>query len=252
MALKFRDVTLLPVSSELYMAVSCDVSASIGEKIDDVLKAPTEMTGAYCARVALLEILALGATPQALIHTVGNEFFPTGEASLRGIQEELRRAGYSQLEINGSSEDNMHTSMTAIGVTVIGTLFVKDFKKRRNTKHRGDSVYLIGEPIVGEAVKVRVNEIISYEAVEAMTDMPSVRDILPVGSRGILEEMETLLMDTELQCIYEKTWQDAELLKQSGGPSTSVLAVVAAGEEKNFEKALKRIYPVFRRLGRLW
>lgn len=249
--MKFRDITILPITPDLYMAISCDVSASIGEKPDDVLCVSTKMTGAYCARVALMELLALGAKPQALIHTVGNEFNPTGKLSLEGIREELSRAGYNHIEINGSSEENMDTSMTAIGVTLLGSIRKDSFKVRCQAVEKGDSLYVVGSPLVGRAVIERPRDIVPYEAVSAMVHSSCVRDVLPVGSRGISGEMDTLLMGTSLRCHYLPEWEHSAMLTQSGGPATSVLVVVYQGQDDQFKAEMQSIYPMVRKLGTL-
>ncbi len=230
--MKCRDLTILPMTDELDLVIACDVAAAIGEKVNDALSVPVAMVGASCVRVSLLELLALGAEPFCVSHLAGNEFEPTGRASLAGIQEELAKAGYAHLEINGSTEENMKTTMTSVGVTLLGTIAKNgyDLMPLRD----GDVLYRLGKPLVGQAVLERSNEMVTYDEVKALRAHRGVKDMLPVGSKGMGYEIGEMSHASHLLCKVEERWLYSEDWYASSGPATSVLVGVDQAGEMDF------------------
>ncbi|WP_338539449.1 hypothetical protein [Levilactobacillus brevis] len=151
---RFRDLSVVPTSPTTALVIACDSSAGIGEKPLDAVQIDSAITAAYSLRVPLLELLCFGARPIAVVDTVGNEMVPTGRRVIQGLKRELTKAGFYDIPLNGSTEDNMPTRTTAIGVTVIGQINRKDIP----TTSIDDSliVYQLGTPYVGEAVKAHL------------------------------------------------------------------------------------------------
>ena len=236
--MKYRDVTLISLNEQEYLAITCDTSASIGLKKHDFTAVSPFYTGAFCARVSLMELIAMRAVPKTLVHLVGNEFNPTAAESLRGIEEELKKADLQGLEINGSSEENMKTSMTCISTVAIGILPKKD--SRLYSLKAGDVLYCLGEPHVGMAVLEYEQTIVTYEEIFLMTRMTGVKDILPVGSAGIYGEAVQMAYMNNLTIYWDDEWYKAPVLHNSAGPATVCLAGVAATEAMAFEKKLPR------------
>ncbi|WP_243686039.1 AIR synthase related protein [Lentilactobacillus rapi] len=119
---QFRDLSLVKLDAHNTLVIACDCSAGIGEKrFDEVLIDPA-ITAAYSVRVPLMELMCFGADPVTVVDTIGNELQPTGERIIWGIQQELKRAGLAGIPLNGSTEDNMQTQTTSIGVTVVAKL----------------------------------------------------------------------------------------------------------------------------------
>lgn len=64
-----RDISLIP-RGEQYLAIACDSCGGVGSKEMDLVPASPQIVGYYTARVALMEVLSIGALPMALINTL--------------------------------------------------------------------------------------------------------------------------------------------------------------------------------------
>lgn len=205
----------------------CDTSSSSGEKPSDYLNVSPELTARYCLRVALLELLAVNVNPTMTFNLIGNELNPTGQRMLEGIQTELNLAGYPKTLQNGSTEENMPTSMTSVSVLVVGEALNKDILIQR--AEADNLVLQIGRRSVGPEVLEFEDKMIQYEDIKQLRAIPAVREIVPVGSRGILYEAETLAECNNLKFELEDNLiGDSDLIK-SAGPATTVLMAVEQG-----------------------
>lgn len=204
-----------------HLAIACDSSAGIGIKPGDIVNCDPALTAACCIRVPLMELFCIGATPIAVIDTSGNEMVPTTERMLVGIKRELQKADLSDVIINGSSEDNMETSMTSIGVTVVGK-YEKDLWNNTAQVKPGDCLVCLGHPLVGNEVLSAIHLMPSYEAVKCLFQKKVVKQLLPVGSKGIAYETNLLVVESNVGI----SWQTTIDLKKSCGPCTVILAVI--------------------------
>lgn len=216
-----RDLSVTFLTEELGVIVACDSSGAIGLKEQDQVEVPPEITSAFCLRVPLMEILAVGGVPKIVVDTISNEMNPTGNLMLTGINTELKKAGFDDVLINGSTEENMTTTMTSIGVTVIGSIEKKSFVYGKIIK--GSSLYQVGYPYVGEAVLKKQDQIFSYQDLLNLRKQEGVLEMIPVGSKGILYEANQLAKSSKL--IFKENNQ-AENLTQSAGPATVLLVAV--------------------------
>ncbi|MFD2387621.1 hypothetical protein [Enterococcus rivorum] len=115
----------------------------------------------------------------------------------------------------------MTTTMTSIGVTVIGSIEKKSFVYGKIIK--GSSLYQVGYPYVGEAVLKNQDKIFSYQDLLNLRQQEGVLEMIPVGSKGILYEANQLAKSSKL--IFKENNQ-AENLTQSAGPATVLLVAV--------------------------
>ncbi|MGM0125854.1 hypothetical protein IGI37_003255 [Enterococcus sp. AZ194] len=214
--LQYRDITLVPFDSQSYLAVACDSSAGVGEKPGDCIQSDARLVAAMCLRVPLLELLCIGAQPVMIVDTLGNEMFPTGEQMIQGIKAELAASPFSDLPLNGSTEENFLTQSTSIGVTVIGKCSTLPSPQLK----AGALLWLLGEPLVGAEVLEHLDSIVDYACVQELFSQPGVLDMLPVGSKGIQYEAGEMGKPHHLYVRFEDTEVD---LVKSGGPSTSLL-----------------------------
>ncbi|WP_288530558.1 hypothetical protein [uncultured Secundilactobacillus sp.] len=235
---QYRDLTLLKITPEKTLVIACDSSAGIGEKPLDSVKTSAEIVAAFSLRVPLLELLCYGATPLAVVDTLGNEMQPTGEAVIRGLKRELIRAGYDDLPINGSTEDNMVTQTTSVGVTVVAESVGQNMPNQIDEA----AVYQIGVPYVGEDLQAHLDEVVSYETVRQIKQCPGVVDLIPVGSQGIAHEVAELARTNRLG--YDSKQMDQPAYHQSAGPSTVVLALVSTRAIRHFEALFPTATPV--------
>lgn len=186
----------------------------------DTLKIKWSITGRLTTRVALLEVLSSGAVPQLMTVAISNEPYPTGERILKGVQEELDSAGLTTLPMAISTEKNMLTQQTGLGISVIGVS--EKHLLRIGTTQSGDDVYCLGLPKVGpELNNPEDTEIVQVKDMQFLLDISGVRDIIPVGSRGILTEAQQLATNLNCQLIIDPAC-GLDLYK-SAGPSTCLI-----------------------------
>ena len=235
MGYKGRDVEVLTLDGGQCVVMACDSCGAIGAQELDVVKVSPRLTGRLTARVALMEVMAVGGEPKMVAVTVANEPEPTGEEIVAGITEELEKLGLSMgadgVAMGVSTEKNMPTRQTGLGVTVIGTCGKNDLRVERTEV--GDGLYCLGTPYVGEEV------VAALEAGEGVMAEPSyvrklarcsqVHDILPVGSGGIKKEGERLVAGIGGQVIWAD--QPQVDLYQSAGPATVMLFTMINGPE---------------------
>jgi hypothetical protein len=187
-------------------------------KPGDAFQVSPEICGRMTARVCLMETLAVGAAPFALMALTCNEREPTGAALLSGIQAEIIDSGFPDIPVGGSTEDNMPTSMTALGITLLGECRQLAWRFARE----GDFLYLFGKPYVGEEVIAHFSELPSSRQMHDLRNTPGIGDVIPCGSRSIAWELQVLERETGLLAhLYSGI--DAALLRKSAGPATCAI-----------------------------
>ncbi|TWT06943.1 alpha-ribazole-5-phosphate synthase [Planococcus sp. CPCC 101016] len=192
--------------------ITSDNSAGIGEKEQDVVKAPDAITAKFAGRVALLEQWAAGSQPQAvLLHNFSGAAQWT--AYMEGIKELFDEAETALPQISGSTETNMPTLQSGIAVTMIG----KQCRQLPAAELLCWFVY--GIPLVGEEVLTQWNKTADLALIGKGIDAGLIERVWPVGSQGIAREAE-LLMGRQVEITTELDQH------RSGGPATCVLVGV--------------------------
>ena len=217
-----RDLTLIRIGHEHYMVAAVDSDGGIGPLEHDTVKIPAYISGRFAIRVPLLEILASGASPVCAFDMLTLPMDATGREILRGIRDELREAGLGDdFTVSGSTEDNVPTSMTGIGTTILG--MVKKADMRPGSTQKGDMLVCAGKPKSGPDDEVRLDdpEILSQRSMRIILRTPGVRDILPVGSHGVAYEAAQMAESAGLGLQFREN--AAVDMKKSAGPSTCVL-----------------------------
>ncbi|MCL2362392.1 MAG: alpha-ribazole-5-phosphate synthase [Defluviitaleaceae bacterium] len=212
-----RDLTIVPMGQHS-MVVACDSCGGVGIKDGDILKLSPRHVAKFTTRVALTEVLCSGAMPVMITNGVACEMNPTGAKMILGIKEELENAGIKDIALSGSTEENFPTSMTALAVTVIGMGSENDLKFGHAVK--GDKLILLGTPRVGDEVDLESNGF--YEEIKHLRPIPEVREIVPVGSKGVAYEAEGLASLSGMNCELYKTGID---YSKSAGPVTCLLVL---------------------------
>ncbi len=219
-----RDLLYIPLGNDEVMVVACDSDGGIGSKpADTVAFDPTEL-GRFAVRVPLLELVAAGATAVVVVDALSVERDPTGAAILAGVLAEAASAGVGADAVTGSTEDNVPTVTTGIGVTVIGRATTADLRAGR--AHAGDHVLLLGRPMSAPVHDVRVGdpEILTVPALTAALALPIVHEALPIGSGGVTSELYQLAASAGLAHVVLPDWPVTP--DQTGGPSTAALLAV--------------------------
>lgn len=215
-----RDVEVVSINKAQYLVASCDSCGAIGMKELDAYKISWFITGKLTTRVALLEVISTGAVPQMLTVAISNEPYPTGDELLRGVNDELESAALKTIPMAISTEKNMHTQQTGLGISVIGV--AEKNKLRIGTAQPGDDVYCLGFPKVGpELNNPEDPEIVQVKAIQVLLGISSIHDIIPVGSRGIRLEADQLASTVNSRLRVDPTC--ALDLDKSAGPSTCLI-----------------------------
>lgn len=229
-----RDVNLVSIKDDLYMAVACDSCGGVGEKEGDVVKVPPYIVGRFTCRVALMEILSIGSIPISVTAAICSEPDPTGKGILSGISDELGDL-FLEIPVTISTEKNIPTCQTGLGITIIG--LVEKEKLRINNTRPGDMLYCIGIPKVGNEVFLDDPEIPNTLLIKELLNIPNVHEIIPVGSKGIKGEAEMLASYYGLD-IHWKDKPPIDIQK-TAGPSTCILVTGPTGLE------ISQAQPVF-------
>ena len=224
---KLRDLTIVDLVGDLIVVIACDSNASIGEKPGDFLQKPYSDVGVSMLKVPLMEVLAAGASPVLIVNNLCVEMEPTGKKIISVMKEELRKCGFNtDMQLTGSTEDNAKTNQTGTGLTVVG--IASKSALRLGTSRRGDVVACVGVPKDGIHLPFleKDDDIAGISDTIGLTRMSFVREILPVGSHGVLYEANELA-----KCIsgtFRLYPEDVPIeLRQSAGPSTAVIVSVA-------------------------
>jgi selenophosphate synthetase-related protein len=220
---RVRDLTVVELNDDQSIVIACDSCGGIGLKEGDSLKVSPFFTGKLTARVALFEVICSGAKVITLADSVCNEMNPTGNEIIKGIKEELKCAGIDDIVLTGSTEENILTVSTALGITVVGIVPSKELKV--NKVKNGAIIISIGIPKVGNEVKLEYdNEIASYDLIKRLLFEERVLEIVPVGSKGILYEAKALSENNGF--VFKQKDNILVDIKKSAGPSTVIIAAI--------------------------
>ena len=219
---RLRDLLVADVPASR-LVVACDTVGGIGPRPGDSYPADPVWCAHLGARVPLLEVLCAGARPLIFVDTLCQD-----SASAQPMIDEFRRcavaAGISPDAVTGSTEDNVVTTQTGIGVTIIGVIPDGDLPKALD----GDIVVCVGAPISAPDDDVTPDrpEIVTLDEVRALMASGKVHDCVPVGSHGVAWEAEQLSSTAGLRIESQHT--DVNLTR-SGGPSTCLVLACASG-----------------------
>ena len=227
---RYRDLVII-YEENIAFVISCDSLGAIGNKENDILKVDEEIVGRTTLKVALSELLSVGATPLVISDTLSVEMHPTGEKILKGIKKELEENGLNVV-LTGSTEENFSTSMTGIGITAFGRARKEDLKIKKARK--GMYVALIGYPRVGSEV-LGAEDVMTLKDYIKISQTKEVVEAVPVGSKGIAYELQ-VLEDLYGFRIKKDDGLNIDLFK-SAGPATCCL-VVYREEDTDFIKAM--------------
>ncbi|MBM4763267.1 ATP-binding protein [Bacillus sp. B15-48] len=220
-----RDVLYIPFNQDETIVIACDNSGAIGKKDKDAVKVPYDVVAYFSFRVAAMECIAAGGEPFAV--TLQN--FCEEDAWLdliAGIKKGLIELSIENIEITGSTESNFQLNQSAISLTILG--------KKKRKKDQAPLVYseqtkiaVIGSPLVGNEV---VDEAFKVVPLSLFKKLSLIEDviILPVGSKGILYELNQLFYNRTFSLTQLES--DLNLLK-SAGPATCFIVVYEQEKE---------------------
>ncbi|MCW4034340.1 MAG: hypothetical protein NWF03_03140 [Candidatus Bathyarchaeota archaeon] len=233
-----RDVSIMDVNQDTVMVVGCDSSGGIGPKPLDKIKVSGFTLGRFTARVALMEVLAVGATLTCLTNTLGVEPDPTGFEILEGIKHELSLAQLDDsVVVIGSTEKTIEVEQTGIGITVVGVAPKNSL--RIGWSKPNDLIVAVGRPSVKDEVlpAEKRGEIADLADLLKFLNCGYVHDIIPIGSHGMVHEVDVLVSDSGLVAELDLTDSYA---KKSAGPATAVLVTIEKNRLSQFSELITK------------
>ncbi|QSX05418.1 selenophosphate synthase [Sedimentibacter sp. zth1] len=224
-----RDLTLIDIDEERYIGISCDSCGGIGEKEHDTIKASSVIVGEQTAKVVLAELLSMGFQPLVLSDGLAVEMNDTGKNIIKGFNNTINLLKNTNVHLTGSTEENAKTVQTSIGTTGVGIIDKAKLKYKKTSKN--DICVSIGLPLVGPDVIANPDKIMTITDYETLKNCDFTNEIVPVGSKGISYELDTLCQCNSLKFKYSD-YISIDLNK-SGGPSCSCIVSIS---EKNLDK----------------
>ena len=241
---KVRDVTLIPLVGDVKLVIACDSNASIGEKKNDYYKNAYEEVAVSAMKVPLMEVLATGAVPVVVVDNLCMEMEGAGKRIISIMRRQLEEAGLSNVQLTGSTEDNMPTTQSGFGVTAIGLLQMQDC--RIASTRRGDRVVCVGVPrsgIKNERYSEYDRDTAKVSTVRRLAGLPYVHEILPVGSKGVRYEAGQLA-ETAGLCFMPAEQPEIDM-ETSAGSSTAVLCTLREDDLGKLKKDMDiGVFPV--------
>ena len=211
------------------LVVACDSIGGIGPKPADTVSTSAAIVGHFAARVPLLEVMCAGAEPVVIVNTLCVEQDPTGREMIGAIREIAEQAGVVPEAVTGSTEENVITQATGIGITVIGRLGPDGL--RAGNARPGDVVLCAGFPRSAPHDEVYPGhpDQVAISDVRAVLGSGLVHDALPVGSKGLAWEVPQLAASAGLAVRWRA---DQPIpIDRSAGPSSCVLLACDPADE---------------------
>lgn len=217
--MQVRDLLLIPLTEKENLVIASDNSGSIGMKDGDEVQVPYKTVAYYSFRVAVMECISAGAEPFAVVvqNFCGDEAWAE---LLQGIEKGMRDLGKMDIKITGSTESNFALNQSAIGISVLAKRMANK-KIDALTYDTQTCIAVIGSPLVGQEVMAKEEQVVPMSVFRQVCALEGVVTI-PVGSKGILHELNTLFENTSF--TEENVGSTLPLLKSSG-PSTCFVAV---------------------------
>ncbi|MGC3954392.1 MAG: AIR synthase related protein [Propionicimonas sp.] len=213
---RVRDLLILDGS----LVVACDSIGGIGPGPADTVAAEAVTVGHFALRVPLLEVLCAGARPVAVVDALCLAYEPTGRVMIDEIRRLAAEAGVPPGAVTGSTEENVPTRATGIGVTVLGRL--ASGTGVGGGSQPGDVVVCAGLPLSAPRDQIVIGHPgqVPVAAVRAVLAAGLTHDALPVGSKGVAWEAGELAASAGLGL----EWLPSGISRtDSGGPASCVL-----------------------------
>ena len=219
---RMRDLTVMTAPDGHQVVIACDSVGGIGPKEHDTFRADARTVTHFAARVPLIELIAAGAEPVVIIDTLSVEKDPTGLIMIHEIRAMATQLGLDpDIAVTGSTEDNVTTTATALGVTVIG--HADPGALTVGSARPGDHIVAIGQPLSAPAIRLTPGDprMPTLGEVAQLKSIPGIHDVLPVGSHGIDYEIDQLVRAAGLSATVAGPMTIDRIT--TAGPSTCVL-----------------------------
>ncbi len=219
-ARRVRDVSILALPDGSHLVIACDSIGGIGPKAADTVHETAYTTGYFAVRTAILEVLAVGAQPRLIVDNLCFGRGRDADTMIAAMVDVAAEVGLGPSAVTGSTEDNVPTTTTGIGITVIGSATPDQLRAGRSRP--GDLVVCLGLPRSAPRYQLTVGEptMPSIAEVRRALALAGAHEVVPVGSAGIAFELAALAGPAGLT---HEVSVDAVDLYSSGGPASCVL-----------------------------
>ncbi len=206
--------------------VTIDNSGCIGEKELDAVHVSNELAAYYTARVALIEQWCAGAEPTHIFlsNFTGDEAWKDYE---KGIQQAFTEIGVPVPTIKGSTESNFKALQSGISLMMIGKVIYEVSKENLHW-------YVVGKPLVGEEVITESQHVAQLKELYDLVRLKIADQIWPVGSKGILSELNSLFPGSEVECALD--------VEKTSGPATAVIVGVSKDKMESFKNQISTCF----------
>ena len=220
---RYRDLSLININKNQTMVIACDSAGGIGSKENDIVKVPPHIVGYFTCQVPLKEILSVGGEVITIVDTLSVEMDDTGREIIKGIKRAIEPLDIDEdVILTGSTEENFPVCQTGVGITAIGIINDENWEIPKS--HRGDLIISIGLPKVGEEVIKDNGKIITLPIIKELYSKSYVKEIIPVGSKGIIHEINEICKNNKLKYeLYENIKVD---INKSAGPATCGIVTI--------------------------
>lgn len=217
-ALKNRDITFYAKSDELFLS-SVDFAAGIGSAKCDINKADIEDVSYFVARAAISELWTLNSDIISI--AIGTSIKHSEKKKIISGVHFLFQQLQIEPQIIFSHENYFESEFTSLAVFCTGLVGLN--KLVCHEIQRGDLIYSFGSGYIRSEIKRTDSDMPDlYLIRQILKQSKCVRQVVPVGYRGIYHDITTL------QKLYSLR---AELIKQldllKGGPGLQFLVVTA-------------------------
>ena len=233
-----RDLLIVDEPGSIVLA--CDSVGGIGPKEHDSFPAEAWTTAHFATRVPLLEVICAGGQPLAVINALCIAGDETGQEMIEAVRALAAEAGVPAHAVSGSTEDNVPTTATGIGVTVLGRLTGATERRSRP----GDVVLCAGLPRSAPEHTLYPGhpEVVPIPEVQAAVATGIAHDALPVGSKGLVWEVQQLAATSNLEVHWAP--ERPVDVHASGGPSSCVLLSCSAADADRLRASFSPSTPV--------
>lgn len=199
------------------LIVTIDNSGCIGDKEQDIVHVPNDITAYYTARTAILEQWCAGAMPVQLLmaNFSGDAAWSQYEAGIKRVFDEI---GLEAPPLTGSSESNFQALQSAVSLTIIG-------KKVFSNEHENCHYFVVGRPLVGNEVIENPQQVTALSELYKGLTEGWLAAIWPTGSKGIGHEITRFIGQGYTASVN---------LATSAGPSCAVLVAVKSNNIDRF------------------
>lgn len=210
------------------LVATTDNAAGIGEKAQDVVNAPDQLTSYLTARVTFLEQLAANAiTTHVFLANFSSE--DAWGRYVEGIQKVFDEVGLVRLRVDGSSESNIDTLQSGLSITMLGEI-------QECTHFEIDELhwYTYGVPLVGIEVVEQSESVAKIQPIFDAWLQEIVMQVWPVGSNGLQAEFKRLFGDKTVECSLD--------VDKSAGPSTVILLGIHPDKKKEAKQIFTKYF----------